>query len=144
MDTDVETREQAVERLSRTAVDKAVAQDRADRRGFTITKFGRHPDGYWHARVTVDGKPIYMHRRYGSWMCPGTLNGQSMLKEIEALLLGTSCDGQGKEIKEALQTNARRLERAERKSDDSQEDSSAAETEDDADGADAPTGGEDQ
>lgn len=137
-------REQQVEQLARTAVDKAVAEDRAERRGFTITKFGRHEDGFYHARVTVDGKPIYLHRRWGSWMCPGTINGQSMLKEVEALVIGTSCAGRGKEIKEALQTKVRQIERRER-----QEDSSAEQTDDPGDRDDAPdvggsTGGEDQ
>jgi hypothetical protein len=91
-----------VERLAVAAVDRAVEEDR--RRGFTITKFGRHPEfGYFHARVTPSGGvPVYVHRRFGSWMAPGTINGHPVLKEVNY------------EVKVALQTKARAVEKAER------------------------------
>lgn len=89
--------------LARRAVGKAVAQDRAERSGFTIMKFAQHERGYYHARVSVDGRPIYMDRRFGSWMCPGMQDGSVIMKEVEALVVGTSVQGRGKEIKEALQ-----------------------------------------
>lgn len=100
-----------VERLARTAVDRAIEEDRS-RRGFTITKFGRHGAGFYHARVTVDGNAIYVHRRFGSWMCPGVIEGRTVVKEVEALLVGTSCEGRGKEVKEALQSRVHSAEKA--------------------------------
>lgn len=128
-----------VEQLARTAVDKAVAEDRSERRGFTITKFGKHESGYFHARVTVDGRAIYMHARFGSWMCPGEQDGRAILKEIEALVAGTSVGG--KEIKEALQSKVRAIERAERRDTQPQEDSSAEQADDDdAAAGDSPVG----
>ncbi len=78
----------------------------AERRGFTITKFGAHADGYLHARVTpTEGRPVYVHRRFGSWLAPGTVKGQEVLKEIEALF------PEGYEVKVALQDKARAWER---------------------------------
>lgn len=121
-----------VEELARTAVDKAVAEDRAERRGFTITKFGRHETGYFHARVTIDGQPFYLHRRFGSWMAPGEVDGARVMKEVEGIVLGTSVQGRGKEIKEALQQKARATEKAERRNDPDQEEDSSAAEEDDA------------
>ena len=142
MTNDNETR---VEQLARDAVDKAVAEDRAERRGFTITKFGKHEAGYFHARVTVDGRPIYMHLRYGSWMCPGEIGGRAVQKEIEALVVGTSVEGEGKAIKEALQAKVHTIEKAERLARERekqqangaplQEDSNAAESSDIPDAA---------
>jgi hypothetical protein len=53
------------------------------RRSMTITKFGRHADGYLHARVTVNGgATLYVHRKFGSWFCPGVERGRSVLKEV--------------------------------------------------------------
>lgn len=132
-----------VEQLSRDAVDKAVAQEKAERRGYTITKFGRHDNGYWHARVTVDGQGYYLHRRFGSWMAPGQLNGLTIMKEVEGLVVGSSVDGRGKEIKEVLQQKAHAIEKAERLAARPQEDSNAAESDNtDADHAGDSAGGE--
>lgn len=76
-----ETDSEKVVRLSQTAARKAV--EGRTRRGFTITKFGRHEDGYFHARVTgSDGTPVYVHRRYGSWLAPGSLQGRAVMKEV--------------------------------------------------------------
>lgn len=74
-----------VEQLARQAGQKAAREVQAEqsRRPFTITKFSRHELGYLHARVTPkDGKPVYVHCRFGSWMAPGTINGRSVLKEL--------------------------------------------------------------
>jgi hypothetical protein len=143
-DTEQGSREKEAARLGRAAAAKAIEQDRAERRGYTITKFERHEDGYYHARVTVDGKPIYMHRRYGSWLCPGTVNGRAILKEVEPLLIGTSVDGYAKEIKESLQSKVHATEKAARlaaaRANGEQENPSAEQ--DDAD-ADADTGPDD-
>jgi len=49
---------------------------------FRVLHFGRHPDGYLHARVQANGGPIYVHCRWGSWMAPGTVNGKPVLKEV--------------------------------------------------------------
>lgn len=100
-----ETETQRVERLAEEAVEKGV------RRGFTITKFSRHEDGYLHARVTPSGsRPIYVHARFGSWMAPGTQRGQGMLKELEALMKPELA----REAKMELSRKARSLERRER------------------------------
>lgn len=96
-----------VERLARASVDKALA---VGRREFTITKFGRHENGYLHARITINGDGYYVHRRFGSWMAPGNVAGRAVLKEIDALIGGNAI-----EIKEALQTKARSIERAEKR-----------------------------
>ena len=61
-------------------------QHRADRRPFTISKFGYHEDGYLHARVVVAGRKFYFHCKYGSWMAPGRVGGRQVLKEPEAIL----------------------------------------------------------
>lgn len=133
-----------VEQLSREAVDKAVAQEKAERRGYTITKFGRHDNGYFHARVTVDGRGFYMHARFGSWMVPGQLNGATVMKEVEGLVVGTSVEGRGKEIKEVLQQKVHAIQKAERlAARPPQEDSNAAESDDtDPDSAGDSAGGE--
>jgi hypothetical protein len=95
-----ETKAQRVVRLAEASVERATGE----RRGFTITKFGRHEDGYLHARVTpAGGTPIYVHRKFGSWMAPGELKGRPVLKEIAQ-----------KEVKVALQAKAFSLEKAER------------------------------
>lgn len=112
---DTAIRHAEVERLSIAAVDEAIDQlanpvdpeeepvRRGGRRGFTITKFGRHEDGYLHARVTPkDGKPVYVHCRFGSWMAPGTINGNPVLKEVTM------------PVKVELQVKARAIEKAER------------------------------
>jgi hypothetical protein len=57
------------------------AQERT-RRGFTITKFGLHPDGYLHAMLTVEGKGFYVDLKYGSWMAAGTENGKPVRKDV--------------------------------------------------------------
>jgi len=54
-----------------------------ERRPFTVTKFGEHPDGYLHARVTPQGgKAVYVDRKSGSWMARGSINGKAVLKEV--------------------------------------------------------------
>lgn len=79
------------------------ALESGERRGFTITKFERHEDGYFHARVTPrDGNPVYVHRRFGSWLAPGTLRGRVVLREVQY------------DVKVALQQKARAVERQER------------------------------
>ncbi len=56
-----------------------------DRRSVRITQFARHPDGYLHARITLSGdRTLYVHRRYGSWFCPGQFGGKQVLKEVLA------------------------------------------------------------
>lgn len=40
-----------------------------------VEKFGRHPDGYLHAQVSLNGEQVYVWRRWGSWEIPGTPNG---------------------------------------------------------------------
>lgn len=98
-----ETKAQKVVRLAEQGVEKALR----DRRPFTITKLSRHEDGYLHARVTPSGgQPIYVHRRYGSWMAPGEIGGRKVMKELEAFGLPTAA-------KVELQRKARALERAE-------------------------------
>lgn len=73
-------------RAARAAVDAAM-RDEYDRRTFTVAKFGRHRYGYLHALVRLnDGQEFYFHRRYGSWLAPGTWKGRSVMKEPEALL----------------------------------------------------------
>ncbi len=37
------------------------------RRPFTITKVEQNPEGYWQARVVVDGNVTKVDARYGSW-----------------------------------------------------------------------------
>lgn len=80
-----------------------------DRKRLKIDKFGRHRDGYLHARVLVDGDRVaYFHRRYGSWLAPGN---EGMLKEPEALLggaLGRSLKYQLSEASEPWDTRERR------------------------------------
>lgn len=69
---------------------------------FTVSRFGKHPDGYFHAKVSVGDKSFYVHRRFGSWLAPGEINGKAVLKEINY------------EIKQALQQKARAYEKTER------------------------------
>lgn len=97
-----ESDEAKVARLARESVRKATEQ-----RGFSIVRFGVHDDGYFHARVTINGQPFYVHRRYGSWMAPGTLNKRPILKEIEAI---GGEDVNAMAIKTALQKKARAAE----------------------------------
>jgi hypothetical protein len=62
------------------SVDAAVAEAMRDvsaaisgeyaRRDFTITKFGRHRDGFLHAQVTLSGDRFYVHCKHGSWLLP--------------------------------------------------------------------------
>lgn len=105
-----ESKQETVERLARQGVDKALAEDERERREFTITKFGRHENSYFHARVTIAGTSYYVHRRYGSWMAPGEQGGRAVLKEIDALIGRNAID-----VKTALQTKARAIEKAERR-----------------------------
>ena len=81
------------------------------RRQFVISKFDRHPDGYLHARVVVHGQPYYFHRRYGSWLAPGHLDGQAVLTEPEGLL-GSQL---GQEVKYALSEKSAPYDNADRK-----------------------------
>lgn len=99
-----ETKEQKVTRLAAEGMQKALG----DRRPFTVTKFSRHPDGYLHARITPSGaKPVYVHRRFGSWLAPGMIRGREVMKELESFGLPTAA-------KVELQRKARALERAEK------------------------------
>jgi hypothetical protein len=99
----------AAEQAAREAAE-AVGAINARRR-FTVSKFGRHADGYLHARVVVDGRPYYFHRRYGSWLAPGQVGTKSVLKEAEALV-GPEI---GREVKYALAGKARAWLSSERK-----------------------------
>lgn len=103
------------------------------RRHFTISRFGRHRDGYLHARVIVDGRPWYFHHRFGSWLVPGHMSRRSVLKEAEAVL-GSAI---GREVKYALAEKARAYRRAEIK----QEANDGTRTDDSAGSGDRlPTG----
>lgn len=68
---------------------------------FTVEKFGRSSQGYFHAKVLIEDQPLYVHRRYGSWMAPGHIKGKPVLKEIPLVL------------KETLQVKARAIEKQE-------------------------------
>lgn len=103
-----ETPAQRVEREARAAVNEAV-RGAYDRRRFAIEKFGRHRDGYLHARVISDGRPYYITCRYGSWTLIGKIDGQSVEKEPEAVF-GSHV---GREMLYALSENAQRYERKE-------------------------------
>ena len=94
-------RERAVAEAAREAAE-AIGAINAHRH-FTISKFGRHPDGYLHARVVLDGRRHYFHRRYGSWLAPGHLGNKAVLKEAEALFGETI----GREVKYSLAEKAR-------------------------------------
>ena len=48
----------------------AAVRNEYSRRNFTITKFGKHRDGYLHAMVTLNGERFYIHRQWGSWLMP--------------------------------------------------------------------------
>lgn len=79
------SRQAEAERLARAAVNAAM-RSIYDRQTFTIEKFGRHPDGYYHARVRIGEQAYYLHLKYGSWLVPGHIKGRPVLKEPEALL----------------------------------------------------------
>lgn len=98
-----------VEREARAAVNEAV-RAAYDRRQFVIEKFGRHRDGYLHARLLVGERPVYITCQYGSWLAPGQLDGREVDKEPEALL-GPDI---GREVRFALSEEAQRFERRER------------------------------
>lgn len=69
---------------------------------FRILRFGRHPDGYFHASVSVDGHKSYVHCRYGSWLHPKDDEPQARsLREVLS------------PYREALAARARSFERAE-------------------------------
>lgn len=128
-----ETQEQQLKRLGRTAAEKALAPDR----DFTITKFSRHEEGYFHARVTAEDKTVYFHRKYGSWMAPGTKGKQHLLKEVEGLFSADVATP----IKQALAAKARAMEKQERLDNDRAE---GKEVEDATDaGGPSPTDSED-
>lgn len=108
-----ETREEKVVRLARQGVERAM-------REFTITKMSRHEMGYLHARITpAGGRPIYVHRRFGSWMAPGKIGDREVMKELESF-------GLPQAAKVELQRKARALERAETGDDDAPDDTAAA------------------
>jgi hypothetical protein len=100
----------AAAREAARAVNAAVSSE-YNRRIFTISKFGRHPDGWLHARVVVNGTPFYFHRRYGSWLAPGTIGLREVLKEPEALL-GSNL---GRDVKFALSDKSAPFDAADRK-----------------------------
>src|SRR5438270_129139 len=101
--------EQAVAEAAREAAEAVGAM--SARRRFTISKFGRHEDGYLHARVVVDGRPWYFHCRFGSWLAPGQIALQTVLREPEGLL-GPEI---GREVKYVLAEQARAVRAAEAK-----------------------------
>lgn len=95
---------------------------------FTISNFERHIDGYFHARVVLpDGKRVYLHRRYGSWMAPGSVNGNTVLKEPESL-------GVPHEAKVELARRAKATERKERGDVETSDSDRGSEPGDDASG----------
>jgi hypothetical protein len=50
---------------------------------YRITKFGLHPDGHLHARIVIEGRPLYVDERYGSWQAPGKdVKGREVRKEV--------------------------------------------------------------
>jgi hypothetical protein len=58
-------------------------------RELTVTKLERHHDGYWTARVSVNGETVAVHLRCGAWYAnvpgkPGHLKG--VLPPIAAAL----------------------------------------------------------
>jgi hypothetical protein len=94
-------------RLDRAAQEAAstvgrLLRDEWAMKQFTVDKFGRHRDGYLHARVLIGEEAFYVHRRFGSWMLPGAINGRHVLREVLA------------PYNVALQERARPFERAER------------------------------
>lgn len=110
-------------RAARQALHSAIGED-YERRRFKFDTdphgrptFGRHRDGYLHARIIVDGATrVYFHCRYGSWLAPGD---RGVMKEPEALL-GTDL---GRTVKYTLADEARRFKAREehehgRRSDD--------------------------
>lgn len=81
------TAEEAAQRAAAAARDAAHGRGRTDDDvEAMIERFGRHADGYFHARIVVGGRRFYLHRRYGSWLAPGTWGGRAVLKEPEAVL----------------------------------------------------------
>lgn len=49
-------------------------------RQLTVTKLERHLDGYWQARVSINGETVPVHRKFGAWYAdvpdkPGHLRG---------------------------------------------------------------------
>lgn len=60
--------ERAVADAARAA--REVVSDTHRLSSFRILRFGRHPDGYFHASVSVNGDKAYVHCRYGSWLHP--------------------------------------------------------------------------
>lgn len=104
----------AIDRATKAAareVNELLAGERA-RREFTVSKFGRHADGYLHARVVVNGRAFYFHDRWGSWLAPGhSPSGRELYKEPEALLGSLM----GREVKWDLAAKARTWRERERR-----------------------------
>jgi len=107
----------AVERASRAArqaLQQAIGED-MDRMRFKWDTdphgrptFGRHRDGYLHARIIVDGtRKVYLHLRYGSWLIDGD---SGTLREPEAVL-GSEL---GRTVKFTLSDEAARFTARER------------------------------
>ena len=92
------------------------------RREFTISKFGRHENGYLHARCVTMGRSWYVTNRYGSWLLPGHIHGRAVLKEPEAVWGNVL----GREIKYALAAKARRWRNSVTKPDTAMDDSSSS------------------
>jgi hypothetical protein len=103
------TLDRAIAEASRAAAE-AIGEIEA-RRQFTVSKFDRHPDGYLHARVVVNGQRFYFHRRFGSWLAPGHINGHAVCKEPEALLGSVL----GREVKFTLSERSSPYDTADRR-----------------------------
>jgi hypothetical protein len=116
-----------LEELAESAVAKVRSGETNKRRGFTITKFGKHPDGYYHARVTPSGgATVYVFCKYGSWMAPGSIKGKAVLKEVVH-----------KEVLEELARMARAARRKEGRSNGDTDTGEGSDEGPDADGEDA-------
>lgn len=101
-------------RAARQALQQAIGED-MDRMRFRFDTdprgrptFGRHRNGYLHARIIVDGETkVYLHLRYGSWLIDAE-NG--VLREPEAVL-GSDL---GRTVKFVLSDEAARFTARER------------------------------
>lgn len=80
-----------LERLAREAARAAaeIVSDTNRLSSFRITKFGRHKDGYFHARVSINGETVYVHCQWGSWFLPrevGSRSGREVLSPFKDVL----------------------------------------------------------
>lgn len=54
--------------------------------GIIVTKFERHPDGYWTARVHNGDATMYVQHKFGSWMTEPDTEGR--MRDVLAPLNG--------------------------------------------------------